>query len=171
MSDYLIKKETLDGIAVQSNELIGKNEAVSPAEIISDLTEVNSEVGSQSELIAQIASALEGKAGGSSGSIATCTVTISLYDCDIQYCIATIASDGIINSMKINMNTNNTNYIIQNVMKGSFIWIRCDCPFPWISFPDGSIISDPDALGTFAFLFIIPQDANDNVTINITNED
>ena len=51
MSNYLIKKETLDNIANQSNELIGKEIAVSPAEIIADLTDVNSEVDIQSELI------------------------------------------------------------------------------------------------------------------------
>jgi hypothetical protein len=65
VAEYLIKKSTLDEIASQSMSLVGKTEAVSTAEIIDDLTDVNTEVGGQAELIKQIASVLKGKAGGS----------------------------------------------------------------------------------------------------------
>ena len=74
MNEYLIKEETLDNIAIQSMNLMGKTEAVSTSTIISDLTNVNSEVNSQTALIEQIASALEGKAVG--GGPETCTISV-----------------------------------------------------------------------------------------------
>ena len=68
MSDkYLIQKNTLDNIASQSMMLIGKTEAVTTEDIITDLTEVNSEVAIQSDIIEQISTALNGKAGSGVG--------------------------------------------------------------------------------------------------------
>lgn len=61
---YLIQEETLDNIANQSNALIGKSVAISPATIISDLSEANTEVIEQEALINQITEVLKGKAGG-----------------------------------------------------------------------------------------------------------
>ena len=75
MNEYLIKKETLDNIAIQSMNLMGKTEAVSTSTIISDLTNVNSEVNIQSELLASALVTLEGKAVG--GEQATPTISVS----------------------------------------------------------------------------------------------
>ena len=61
---YLIQEETLDNIANQSNALVGKSVAISPATIISDLNDANIEVAEQEILINQITEALNGKAGG-----------------------------------------------------------------------------------------------------------
>ena len=49
--------------------LVGKTEAVSPSEIITDLTEVNNDINSQADLIAQISTALEGKGVGSGAPV------------------------------------------------------------------------------------------------------
>lgn len=79
MSDkYIIKKETLDHIAAQSMSLAGKTNAVSTAEIISDLTNVNEEIIDQSELIDQLTTALNGKASG--GGIDTSDATATSSD-------------------------------------------------------------------------------------------
>lgn len=60
---YLIQKDTLDNIAAQSMSIAGKTEAVTTNDIISDLTEANTEIGLQSDLISEISAALDGKAG------------------------------------------------------------------------------------------------------------
>lgn len=63
-NEYLINKETLDNIASQSMSLVGKTEAVTPSEIVTDLTDANSEVTTQAELLEQALAALENKTSG-----------------------------------------------------------------------------------------------------------
>lgn len=64
MNEYLIKGETLTDIADEVRELSGVTNGLTPSIITTNLNEVNSEVASQTELIEQIATALEGKASG-----------------------------------------------------------------------------------------------------------
>ena len=51
MDEYLIKKETLDALAAQTNALFGKTDAVSPSAMISDLTEAAEDVATMSSMI------------------------------------------------------------------------------------------------------------------------
>lgn len=79
MAEYLIQGETLTSIADKIRVLSGAEGAMTPAQMDGNLGEVNTEVVDQADLIAQIASALEGKASNS-GSISydTCAVTITI---------------------------------------------------------------------------------------------
>lgn len=77
MAEYLIQGETLINMADKIRVLNGVEGAMTPVQMDGNLGEVNDEVGSQAELIAQIASALEGKAGGSGPE--TCTLEIRQY--------------------------------------------------------------------------------------------
>ena len=61
---YRITNGRVLDIADEIRELSGTAEAMGIADMKNNLTEANAEVDSQAELIAQIASALEGKAGG-----------------------------------------------------------------------------------------------------------
>jgi hypothetical protein len=80
MTEYLIKGETLESMADKIRILNGVEGALTTAQMDSNLGEANTEVGEQADLIAQISSALEGKAVGSgSASYDTCTVQINDY--------------------------------------------------------------------------------------------
>lgn len=77
MAEYLIQGETLANMADKIRVLNGVEGAMTPAQMDGNLGEVSVEVDEQAELIAQIASALEGKAGGgSNANIETVTITL-----------------------------------------------------------------------------------------------
>lgn len=76
MAEYLIQSETLTSIADKIRVLSGAEGAMTPAQMDGNLGEVNTEVVDQAELIAQIASALEGKAGGNNSQLKTCHISI-----------------------------------------------------------------------------------------------
>lgn len=67
MAEYLIQGETLANMADKIRVLNGVEGAMTPAQMNGNLGEVSAEVDEQAELIAQIASALEGKAAGGGG--------------------------------------------------------------------------------------------------------
>lgn len=64
MNEYLIQKETLTGLADEIRVLSGATTPISTEEMTSSVADANTEVGAQTDLIAQIAEALEGKAVG-----------------------------------------------------------------------------------------------------------
>ena len=66
MAEYLIQEETLVGLADEIRELSGTTERLRLDAMTSNVGAANDTVDSQANIIAQIASALEGKAGGSS---------------------------------------------------------------------------------------------------------
>lgn len=63
--EYLIQDTTLTALADEVRELSGITDKISVDDMTSNLGEANSEVDNQTDLIAQITTALEGKAGGS----------------------------------------------------------------------------------------------------------
>lgn len=75
MSEYLIKGETLTAIADPTRSLSGSTAQLTPAQIASLLSDANSEVDSQTSLIEQINSVINGKVGSGGGAVETCTVT------------------------------------------------------------------------------------------------
>lgn len=68
--------EKMTALADEIRELSGTTTTKSIDAMTSDVDVVNAEIAEQAELLEQIAAALEGKAGGGSGAIDTCTFSI-----------------------------------------------------------------------------------------------
>ena len=118
-------KELLTNLADEIRVLSGTTEPLGLTEMATSVNDANDEVADQTDLIAQIASALQGKSvpggGGSSGggaSVETCTVTVTGGGGAVYYtafenetmCAKEIAGD--------------RGVTIKNVVCGSFVFFR-----------------------------------------------
>lgn len=82
MAKYLIEDTTLTNIADEVRELSDLSKPITPEYMINYLNAANADVGTQTEIIEEIAAALEGKAAGggdSGGSSGVQTYTGTVY--------------------------------------------------------------------------------------------
>lgn len=61
MSEYLVKRQSLENIADEIRVLSGTTESLGLTEMATNVNDANDEVADQTDLIAQVASALQGK--------------------------------------------------------------------------------------------------------------
>lgn len=91
------------------------------ANSLPEAEDLDTELATQDDLIAQIATALEGKTGASGGAdIETCTVTISDANSYFQYIIATVFENNIISRY---CSTDFNGASLNNVIKGTSVII------------------------------------------------
>lgn len=107
--------------------------------IQSEINRINNEVSTQTDLISQIASALEGKTAGGGGgggsSVETCTVTY-VFDEGVVYLISytTYVNGQYIPVLSpIQPASNGDDYVMDNVVKNSAITIMCTESWPFMS--------------------------------------
>lgn len=65
MASYIIQGETLKAIADEVRDLADISDEINPNEMIANMEQANADVATQTEIIAQIRTALDGKAGSS----------------------------------------------------------------------------------------------------------
>jgi hypothetical protein len=83
MSEYLVKRQSLENIADEIRVLAGTTELLGLTEMATNINDANDEVADQTDLIAQLASALQGKSvpgGGEDVTAETETYTDLLTD-------------------------------------------------------------------------------------------
>ena len=79
MSEYIIQRETLTAIADEVRTLSGTTDEMSLDTLTTHVNDANIEITNQEDLLEQIASALEGKAGTTGAQIDTCTVNLDVF--------------------------------------------------------------------------------------------
>ena len=86
MAEYIVKGESLTAIADKIRVLSGTEDAMGLDDMVEHVGEANTDVVTEAGLIEQIASALEGKAGGngSGANVEACTITIEYYNADFS---------------------------------------------------------------------------------------
>lgn len=79
MDEYIIQRETLTAIANEVRTLSGTTDEMSLDTLTTHMNDANIEINNQENLLGQIASALEGKAGATGAQIDTCTVNFDIF--------------------------------------------------------------------------------------------
>lgn len=87
MSEYLVQRQSLENIADEIRVLSGTTEPLGLDEMATNVNDANDEVADQTELLAQLVSALEGKSvsGGGGGSSNYETTEIYINGCRNVY--------------------------------------------------------------------------------------
>lgn len=177
MSEYIVQHDTMVGIADAIRTMTGTADKLSPDQIATSVTAGNTEVDTQSDLIAQISAALDGKAaGGSGGSVETCSVSVSFSAGYPTPIIATTVTDGVFDSF-VHTQTDQTleTITIDNVLCGSVVYVGIGglgvigCTISGAERLDTS--SNGGTFYPYQTVVKMPQEPGANVTIEIYDND
>lgn len=147
-----------------SDDLPGLIESISTAE---DLTAVLDE---QEAIITELEAALEGKAGGGTASVDTCTVKITCFQAIGVY-LATAYVDGAYVPLHANkaVGESETALTLENVVCGSYILINHEHDFPGYTLGGG--VTQVSTNYARTAVFQAPTEAGATGTIDIYDND
>lgn len=182
MAEQVLVTDTyLTGIADAIRDTTGDTATMKPSAMVTAAEGIATEVSTQTtqiasnaDLIAQIKTALEGKAGGSGSdaSVETCTVVIDCSIAYISFSIATTFSDGIIGADIRGMQFYGSGYkgvvTIENVICGSPVAIITS----GLAIPGWTLSNAEEAGGTnYCSGFKITAGAGETATITQYDND
>lgn len=151
----------MTAIADKIRSLLGISGAMGLDAMATNLSEVESEVGNQADLISQIASALEGKAAGSGGAVETCSVTL-------VYNISWTSSITNVKFGYINYINGIYGYEEQQISSGSMTIENVVCNSYFKPYEDGISLSVESEDGTSSLFWgqVIVGTSNTTITIS-----
>lgn len=113
MSEYLVKRQSLENIADEIRVLSGTTEPLGLTEMATNVNDANDEVADQTDLIAQVVSALQGKSvpgGGEDVTAETATYTNLLTDLEAAVDALPDAGHGAIETCTVVLRGTASNY-------------------------------------------------------------
>lgn len=128
MAEYLIQDTTLNNLGDSIRDLNDTTSTMTPAQMISTVDDAVDEIESQTALIAQCLSALEGKvAGGDGGTVETCTVNVMAHDDNgtgiVYICYTSLSTDGTIQSVYQTFD-NDLSVTLTGVVKNTIVTVQ-----------------------------------------------
>ena len=170
MAEMLIQSESLTSIADGIRVLSGTEDAMGLDAMATHVNTANNNVSTEADLIAQIQTALEGKAaGGSGGTVETCTVTVTgnsnaLRPINIAY----MTIDDIGNVVSVN-ETVSTLSVTVVCLRGSVLSVKYNSSFNYTNFTGGSSMTNAEPL-FYSSLLAVYKIADDAETASIQNQ-
>lgn len=170
MSEYLVKRQSLENIADEIRVLSGTTEPLGLSEMATNVGAANAQVAEIEGLIEELNAALDGKSvSGGGANVETCTVEISSEVGWLQYCCATVYVNNKVDVFTTSQFNQTHSVTIENVVCGStLVGSMSGIPALFASATAGAEqINSNDKFGFFK----ITAAANDTATIRLYDGD
>ena len=165
----LMEKDRLQPLADNIKVLKG-SDSITLQQMEDTIEETNTDITSQTDLIAQLTSALQGKSVPSGGaSVETCTVTVTFTSAYwLAFSYTAFEDGGITHVVRSDLSGgSNETIVMENVVCGAPIVVQTNLTFMGATLPNG--VEKP--FNTRGVYYFVATVSGANATINIYNND